>query len=874
MSRAILLAGCCWLFLAPPSTPAEEDLFPFILSYDNPDNVTNISSWLARPAGKHGFVRGSEGHLATDQGRIRFWATNFCFDACFPTHEQAERVAERMARFGINCVRMHHMDARSIWGNRPDKRQIDPRQLERLDYLIYQLKQHGVYTNLNLHVSRWFGPSEGFPERGEQPKYDKGLDNFEPRMIELQKQYARDLLTHVNPYTKTAYVQEPAIAFIEINNENALFTEWSRRHLDSLVEPHAVTFQAEWNAWLRAKYETTERLRQAWDGGSKPLGDELLRNGDFTAALAGTWTMERDDKTRVEVDVLENGPAGSRVFRIDVRQQGEESWRPQLSQSGFAVKADQPYTVTCWLRGEAAGSVGLNCKMAHDPWQHLGFSTEVSIGSEWKAYRFTFVASQDDDRARLTVTNLKPGVYELAAFSLRPGGIIGLPEGVRLEDGTVPVLKRGEKNFTQAAQSDFVDFLWDTEWKYWQTMYRFIKEDLGAIPLVSGTQLSYSPVYCQTALDYIDAHSYWQHPRFPGRAWDSRNWYVDNVALVNSPGGTLASLSARRVAGMPFTVSEYNHPTPNQYAAEGFPMLSAMAAFQDWDGLYAFAYCHNDDFEPDRLSSYFDIKADPTRLAHLPACAAMFVRGDVDSAEQQTTAKITPESERRQLHETGDPWTLTTGTFGVDPQLSLRHAIALELTDKEPAASAEPVASVAVNGPVSEDGLVYDSDTGQLRWDASIDGAGYFTVDAARTRLFTGFVRNRKFRIGDIDLEIGQTRLDWATVSMVCIDGEGFDRPGRILITATGEMQNTDAQLEVLQANRVTLQKGWGRAPILCEGIPATIRLPVSPDRVRFFPLDERGNRREAAEVETREGQAAIRLDSRHQTIWYEVVIH
>ena len=67
-------------------------------------------------------------------------------------------------------------------------------------------------------------------------------------MIELQKKYARDLLTHVNPYTKTAYTDEPAVAFVEINNENALFAEWGWGKLDSLPEPYATTFRKLWNA--------------------------------------------------------------------------------------------------------------------------------------------------------------------------------------------------------------------------------------------------------------------------------------------------------------------------------------------------------------------------------------------------------------------------------------------------------------------------------------------------------------------------------------------------------------------------------------------------------------------------------------------------
>ncbi len=87
-----------------------------------------------------------------------------CFEGCFPTHQQAERLA---ARLGVNCVRMHHMDNFPIWGDSPNKLTIDPRKLERLDYLIDQLKKRGVYTNLNLHVSRWLGEEEGFPGRSQ-----------------------------------------------------------------------------------------------------------------------------------------------------------------------------------------------------------------------------------------------------------------------------------------------------------------------------------------------------------------------------------------------------------------------------------------------------------------------------------------------------------------------------------------------------------------------------------------------------------------------------------------------------------------------------------------------------------------------------------
>jgi len=867
MIARTLLAGALFTLSVVGFIRAEEPLFPFVISYDAPENVTNVSVWIERPAGRHGFVRAEHGRLVTDTGPIRFWATNLCFDACFPTHQQAERVAARLARLGINCVRMHHMDSRSIWGDSPNKLTIDPKRLERLDYLIYQLKLHGIYTNINLHVSRWLDEPEGFTARAERPKYDKGLGNFEPRMIDLQKKYARDLLTHVNPYTKMPYTREPAVAFVEISNEDALFAVWGWGQLDDLPEPYAAPFRKLWNAWLRKKYGGTERLRKAWSVGRCPLGDEMLANGDFSKPLVGTWHLERDDQTDVEWAIQSDGPDGRRCLYVVVRRQGRVSWRPQFSQSGLTVEKDHPYTFSCWLRSDKDRRISLNCMMAHEPWNRLGFSRSAKAGHEWKHYRFTFVAERDDPNARITFTGLKPGTYEVAGVSLRPGGIVGLEPNQSLEDDSVPVLKRGELALTQSARHDWVDFLWDVEHDYWHGMYRYLKEELKVQSLVSGTQLSYSPVSIQAGLDYIDAHSYWQHPRFPGRPWDRNNWYVRNVAMVNAPGGTLVGLAARRVAGMAFTCSEYNHPAPNSYAAEGFPMIAAFGAFQSWDGIFPFSYCHNDRFEPRRIEGFFDIKSNTPQIAHMPACSALFLRGDVVAARKTVLADASPDTQRRMLYETLSAWSLTAERFGLHRHMPLIHAVAMTLDPDKAASPKDKPAEVA------DDVKVFVSDTGQLRWDVSQGGAGYFIADTPRTKLFTGFVAGRTFRLGDVTLEIGSTRLDWATISMVSIDGAGFRKPGRILVTATGWVQNRGAELEQLGDDRVTLGTRWGNEPILCEGVPAEIVLPVAADRVAFYPLDESGNRRDLVKCRGQDGKTRVHLDPKHKTIWYEVEI-
>src|SRR5208337_2855290 len=131
---------------------------------------------------------------------------------------------------------------------------------------------------------------------------------------------------------------------------------------------------------------------------------------------------------------------------------------------------------------------------------------------------------------------------------------------------------------------------------------------------------------------------------------------------------------------------------------------------------------------------------------------------------------------------------------------------------------------------------IFLSDTGQLRWDVSQPGAGYFTVDTPRTKLFTGFIRGRTFNLGNVVLAVGSTRLDWATVTMTVIEGQGFDGPGRILIAATGLVQNKGAQLRTLDGKHVTVGDRWGEAPVCCEGIAAEILHLVAADRVTVYP--------------------------------------
>ncbi|MCF0233709.1 MAG: cellulase family glycosylhydrolase, partial [Thermoguttaceae bacterium] len=324
---------------AVPAFAADSDaLFPFVVEKGAPASITTVRTWdePSPAADSDGIFTPKDGKFTADSGPRRLMGTNLCFSGSFPTKEKAERLAATLGRFGIGVVRLHHMDSRDIWGKNAKNSllEIDPEQLDKLDYLISQFRKHGIYVNINLHVSRKFDERDGFVNSAKLPEHTKGVDNFERRMIEYQKKYAKDLLAHVNPYTKYAYVDDPGVAVIEINNENSVVASWSWGQLDSLPEPYCDEFRAIWNGWLTKKYGSTKKLRAAWGCKDVPLGDNVVAMGDFPADFNfnGPWRIESDDQTKFSWKILGKAETGidANALRLDVESLGSEFWRPQF----------------------------------------------------------------------------------------------------------------------------------------------------------------------------------------------------------------------------------------------------------------------------------------------------------------------------------------------------------------------------------------------------------------------------------------------------------------------------------------------------------------------------------------------------------------
>ena len=167
------------------------------------------------------------------------------------------------------------------------------------------------------------------------------------------------------------------------------------------------------------------------------------------------------------------------------------------------------------------------------------------------------------------------------------------------------------------------------------------------------------------------------------------------------------------------------------------------------------------------------------------------------------------------------------------------------------------------------------SDTRELCWNVEDPKNGYWTVDTANTKLFTGFPKGRTVDLGGVTIAVGKTKLGWATVSLVSHGATGFGeqgRPAAILLTATGLSHNGGATFTDEGGGAISCRGAhWGAGKTVCEGIRATITLPSPAAKTRCWALDESGARKAAVPVRDAGGRAEVALDPAYRTVWYEL---
>ena len=249
---------------------AKSDFNPFYFSSRPAQGTEADCSYLNTPiTEKQRITVGKDGHLYADGKRIRIFGTNV---SEFPPVEDAEYWAKTLASQGINCIRFHHTDsdwAKCFFKHDSSGKKVvfDEKSFERFDKFFYELKKAGIYSNINLLTGRTIHPDSqnGLPAELEKVAdwKDRHCYGFWNESAKKEQQaYAQKILNHKNPYTGLTYAQDPAVAFVEINNENSM----TKGYLDNVLErfPEKLSQELDplWTDFLLKKgldYSTLEK---------------------------------------------------------------------------------------------------------------------------------------------------------------------------------------------------------------------------------------------------------------------------------------------------------------------------------------------------------------------------------------------------------------------------------------------------------------------------------------------------------------------------------------------------------------------------------------------------------------------------------------
>jgi Carbohydrate binding domain (family 11) len=265
----------------------------------------DVSRLLEAPAGKYGpLKRQGENFVFANGQTLRFWGVNLVASANFPTHEQADELAELLAQIGVNITRHHHIDAPwstpNIFGNAPSTAQLDATALERFDYFVAALQKRGIYQFFDMLVHRQAGAADGVKAPGDVVKGFKVEGEFSAQLISLQEKFIEQLMGHQNPYTKRTYAKDPAVALVDVINEDSLF--WIQKDGEFAVSSpeYRKELSKQFSEWL-AKTMPGGRsaLEKRWQPDAAG-GQGLLPNESSAAANIDAVVMfATDDPKRL-----------------------------------------------------------------------------------------------------------------------------------------------------------------------------------------------------------------------------------------------------------------------------------------------------------------------------------------------------------------------------------------------------------------------------------------------------------------------------------------------------------------------------------------------------------------------------------------------
>ena len=184
----------------------------------------------------------------------------------------------------MNIVRLHCFVEPKREGS--SVTDIDENELDAIYCAVAAMKKSGIYTIISPYFPNHAQVKKSWGVADARTSSCSGLLFYDRELQHGYKAWLRRIYADVNPYTGIPLAKDPAVALIQIQNEDSLLF-WTMQNIQGPAYKNLCTLFGD---WALKKYGSTEKVREAWQGCRHA-------NDDLEAGIAGifiVWELTQD----------------------------------------------------------------------------------------------------------------------------------------------------------------------------------------------------------------------------------------------------------------------------------------------------------------------------------------------------------------------------------------------------------------------------------------------------------------------------------------------------------------------------------------------------------------------------------------------------
>lgn len=853
--------------------------FPFTMLSRDTSASSDLPRLSSEVAGANGRIAVSgDGHFQTPDGkRIRFFGTELNYSANFLSSTDARDLARRFRKLGINAVRLNYIDHYYYPGasltitDGNSSYNIDSAAFAKLDTLIYELSQAGIYSLISLQTVHYQIAADGIAG-ADSLEYPNYMLNYylDERAGQLQRKWAKTLLDHKNTVTKKRYADDPAIAAVEINGLGvngaynfSLTAAWRYGWLNyngpgsqTLTYHRSRRLDTLYTEYLLRKYGSEAAINLAWRGRTVTNLSNLVEDGSFEQFSSAAWSLAvangaiagqaslspaKDSEfcKLISIATLSTNPAVSDIAFFNTTTRCDKDtlyelrfWAKVRPSAQHPVLARQMYVTLVPINGGAAS-----------------FGQAIDLDTTWKEFVIPF---------RPTVNGLQY-LYFLMGQSFGDVALDGVTIKRKQETGLYPGESAAARMIARTPYArvpelsyqrvrDISLFYDSVQRVFYQRMIRAIRDTAKSQVLINAFPSWYwssaLEPYANTISDFAQCHINTDYIQSrPGIEFSDSTWMISNTSPLRDAGSyTLGLVASQSIEGKPMVINWIN-PTMNQHFASMLPFIVGYASLQDWDGIFFSQYTtYRDALFTDRIfpstggySTGYDIAGNPSIVGQFPAISELFRSAGIAPAENYIPIVHTKDD--MELLPTISDYRHPFNVEGyLDPNIMTNFKVRQRYN--------APTHKVAAEYPFVPDTAAKVSDNDELYWSQSsghfvgigktaATAAGIFGMDTLN--LGTAFAMRRTDNLHDP-----------IALTLISVDTLPLGKSALTHLTIAGRGQNTG----MVWVDSFGFGNKWGTAPTLMSAPALEFFIRSDSSIVYFHALDELGNRKSTVDAE------------------------